>query len=1234
MYIIVVQCFLFTDVFAALQVWKLICLITYLSVALGEEFLISPDPKYDLACVKKRCYTLRDISAAPDYFFAPNTILFFHAGVHTGSNVEGYPLLISNTTNVSLIGDVAPENETTIDCEDNFGLAFVNVSNLNLRNIRFLYCGANVSDPIANYINNSLSKVETSFDYFATFMNYMHPYFRSTLYMVDVLNLHISGLQIEYSQRIMGINLVGDVNIVSSYLSVNFILIADDSVATPVNTTICIMQAYFINAYGLTATLYQHKYDIFLDIQHIDVYDALTPYGGIALNVDLCHNSINMNNVNFTSGWRHSLVVYLWNDVDWQCAKNGAITVANCYFQKRPLYPTVLISNWPDLSIQGLTFIQLINVTFWDVSTPLEVSNIARITITNINITKSRGVLIQHENSEVIYDGSNYIWDNNAAYWGVMFLSKSNVTFRGNTIFNQNNGFYAGVIYSKRSTIVFDGNIIFDRNEGLNGGAMALYELSFLDIRPNATVLLTNNHALSYGGGLYIGEDNNDYEQFIDYYKHVACFFQPSVLHVGHGNVIFRNNTAEVAGSELYGGWGDICIIYIPTLNLIQTGEEYFNEAFHFPNNASDPSLIASNAARVCVCTGEPLNPNCAIITHNMTSYPGSTLHLFAVTTGQRFGIVPSVVEAKGNPNVISDLQQLQSTQNHCTELSYTVASLERLETLYLLAKTDTTLYSDLEAKLSKQLGFHENDLITSWFATMSLNVFLLPCPLGFKLDLVANKCDCEDLLKQYEINCSIDSQSVYRKPSLWIYGVEAGVVVHEHCPLGYCKPNGLDLNLERPDDQCAFHRSGILCGRCQKGFSQMLGSSRCKHCSSWWLLVFAPLGLAGLALVILLISLNITVSVGAINGLLFYANIVQANQAIFFQNITITSVITAWLNLDVGIELCVFNGMDAYTKTWLQFLFPFYIWIIVIVIIVSSHYSTRAAKLSSRNAVSVLATLFLLSYTKMLRMFTTVLSFTFLHYPSGQRRKVWLYDGNVEYLEGKHVALFVAVLLITCTLTVPYTIFLFFAHIFQSKSNYIIFKFWVPRMLPLIDAHTGPYLPKHRYWTGILLVLRVTLILVFSVNILGDPAINLLAIVIAVLCLFMYLTLFGSVYRCLNLTRLEFFYHANLLLTAAATLYTQHTGGNQQAVTHIFVSLALIGFIGILCYHLFLKLKFCSAWTRLKAVLRPVSQDSVTIELAPRNNTSECAVSPQPGMEKQPKHINFCELREPLLSD
>ena len=59
----------------------------------------------------------------------------------------------------------------------------------------------------------------------------------------------------------------------------------------------------------------------------------------------------------------------------------------------------------------------------------------------------------------------------------------------------------------------------------------------------------------------------------------------------------------------------------------------------------------------------------------------------------------------------------------------------------------------------------------------------------------------------------------------------------------------------------------------------------------------------------------------GTINGLIFFANVVQANKIFFFPNDaakSFLSVFIAWLNLDLGIETCFYDGMDAYAKTWL----------------------------------------------------------------------------------------------------------------------------------------------------------------------------------------------------------------------------------------------------------------------------------------------------------------------------
>lgn len=132
-----------------------------------------------------------------------------------------------------------------------------------------------------------------------------------------------------------------------------------------------------------------------------------------------------------------------------------------------------------------------------------------------------------------------------------------------------------------------------------------------------------------------------------------------------------------------------------------------------------------------------------------------------------------------------------------------------------------------------------------------------------------------------------------------------------------------------------------------------MLGTSKCRECKKPWITLIIPLmAIAGIFLVVNLIFLNLTVSVGTINGLIFYANIVRANHASFFKDSSFLSYFIAWLNLDLGIETCFYQGLDAIAKTWLQFLFPFYVWVMVITIIVASHYSTVASRLSGNNAV------------------------------------------------------------------------------------------------------------------------------------------------------------------------------------------------------------------------------------------------------------------------------------------
>lgn len=102
-----------------------------------------------------------------------------------------------------------------------------------------------------------------------------------------------------------------------------------------------------------------------------------------------------------------------------------------------------------------------------------------------------------------------------------------------------------------------------------------------------------------------------------------------------------------------------------------------------------------------------------------------------------------------------------------------------------------------------------------------------------------------------------------------------------------------------------------------------------------------------------------------------------------------------AWVNLNLGFETCFIDGLTAYSKTWIQFVFPLYIWGIASVLTISAKHSDRVAKVLGKNGVPVLATLILLSYAKLLSTMITALSYTTLYTMEGQVL-VWSADGNI----------------------------------------------------------------------------------------------------------------------------------------------------------------------------------------------------------------------------------------------
>ena len=177
-----------------------------------------------------------------------------------------------------------------------------------------------------------------------------------------------------------------------------------------------------------------------------------------------------------------------------------------------------------------------------------------------------------------------------------------------------------------------------------------------------------------------------------------------------------------------------------------------------------------------------------------------------------------------------------QKVEKHCTELMYTIMSPSQVK-LTMKVEVESLDSQDMYImELAIDFNNSSNRSMTDLYITnLQINVKILPCPLGFEYHNTSMTCTCDSKLQEYGLNYSIDTQTVRRKNSFWITTAEESgeVIVHEHCPFDYCKPESFDLDLEDPNEQCAYHQTGILCGACQNKLSHVFGTSACRECLS-----------------------------------------------------------------------------------------------------------------------------------------------------------------------------------------------------------------------------------------------------------------------------------------------------------------------------------------------------------------------------------------------------------------
>ena len=595
-------------------------------------------------------------------------------------------------------------------------------------------------------------------------------------------------------------------------------------------------------------------------------------------------------------------------------------------------------------------------------------------------------------------------------------------------------------------------------------------------------------------------------------------------------------------------------------------------EILHVPDNDNhNPSSTSSHPEMVCIdLQSDYLECRLAYTAH---AYPGESITLSIYMVGQMGGIVGGTVLAiAGDGVAIEESEQTQEFGIFGGNATYT------------LYQTSNFSRATLTLRPVEQGCTVENPQV------LRVTVNFLECPFGFSNTKFGHsgllmKCQCDP--NSVIVECDIRNRDITKKAYSWLGTFEVGtstyLATNHFCPLDYCDPairyihSGHDF-LDS-DEQCQYNRTGVLCGSCPEGWSMVLGSSDCRECSSVWLLLIIPFLLAGLLLVVVIQFLNLTVREGTICGLIFYANILQDYSVVLLSKYhpipvltPILQVFLSWLNLDLGITTCFYNGMEAFGKTMLLFVFPIYIWLISgIIVFLSSRFSSFAG-LVGENATKVLSTLILLSYSKMLRIAVGILHLKILkvHVDSSTSwtEARWAVDGNIPYFDTQtHLVLFVLAI-VSIVLLLPFSLYLL---CIQVVTKFKVLSWIDKKLKPFFDTYTGPFKDKARFWTGLLLFVRMLLLIVGTLDY-KNSVIPFYIIIATCLFLLAFMFILGGVYKKNNLNILELFFILNICVIFLINTYE---GGSDiwiSIVSHLLLSLVLLSFLGIIGYHTYLK--------------------------------------------------------------
>ena len=160
-----------------------------------------------------------------------------------------------------------------------------------------------------------------------------------------------------------------------------------------------------------------------------------------------------------------------------------------------------------------------------------------------------------------------------------------------------------------------------------------------------------------------------------------------------------------------------------------------------------------------------------------------------------------------------------------------------------------------------------------------------------------------------------------------------------------------------------------------------------------------------------------------------------------------------------------------------------------------------------------------------------------------------------------------------------------------ESVVSHYRVLFWVVKLKPLFDAYTGPYKDKFYFWTGFLLVIRITLFIAIASNTTKGPILNLSLVCVTAAILLLLCQ--AGVYKAWPVSIIESFTYFNLIIFSMGMAYVLQLTSKLTISHHkdraviLCVGSMFLLFCGIVAYTIVRMLASTVWWGRTKLWLQ-----------------------------------------------